>query len=50
LIFSELIFDPRDRFRNAALGGAPDGPAKGPPLSRRAASIISTLGQQAYEI
>src|SRR5712692_2182884 len=41
LIFSDLIFDSRVDPGMPSLAAAPDGPATRPPLSRRAASMIS---------
>src|SRR5216684_8490240 len=41
LIFSDLIFDSKVDPGKPSLAAAPDGPDTCPPLSRRAASIIS---------
>src|SRR6266851_2517543 len=41
LIFSDLIFDSKMDPGKPSLAAAPDGPDTCPPLSRRAASIIS---------
>src|SRR5260370_41297414 len=41
LIFSDLIFDSKVDPGKLSLAAAPDGPDTCPPLSRRAASIIS---------
>src|SRR5229473_3439683 len=51
LIFSDLIFDSKVDPGKPSLAAAPDGPDTCPPLSRRAASIISlSLGPQAFEV